>query len=231
MRNFTLIELLVVVAIVALLSGLLLPAASKAKEKARQVQCIAQLRELGLAMLQYSDEWRGRLPPYVTAAPASEHPGTNWGWWSYPYYHDTRLLLCPASNGKEPEATKDGLHKYDGSYAWNYDGTQGNRGPLVTAIRKPSLSYLLCDSGDPCLVYGANTWENLMEELDLDWDSQAEGANRHNGSVNIAFVDGHVGSRDLEEFLAAPCKSNDAPWCIQWEGGALERGVVPFPGR
>ena len=118
-----------------------------------------------------------------------------------------------------------------GSYGWNYDGTQGNRGPLHVFATKPADSYLLCDSGDPCIIYGANTWENLLEELDLDWDSRAEGANRHLSRANCAFIDGHVASRPLAEFLGAPCLANEPPWCINWKNGLLEPGPIPYPNR
>ena len=230
-NHFTLIELLTTIAIVSILISMLVPAASRARAMAQQVHCLGNLHQLQLAFLQYTSDWRGRLPPYVTNAPSYEHPGLNWTKWSYPYYGEVRILLCPSSPGKAPVPTDAGFRNYDGSYAWNYDGTQGNRGPLASAIPQPSDSYLLCDSGDPCIIYGANTWENLLEELDLDWDSRSEGANRHLSKANCAFVDGHASSRKLGEFLGVPCKAYESPWCIQWKDGILEMGPIPFPTR
>ena len=231
--RFTLLELLVVISVIMLLVSLTLPALGTARESAFQTQCQGNLRQLHLAMICYSDDWRGRLPPYDSKAPEKEHPGTNWAIWSRPYYQDTDVLVCPASPNDAPKDTWDGLHQYDGHYGWNYDGTQGNRGALHVHIRQPSRSYLLMDSGDPCIIYGKNTWANLMEELDLDFDSHAEGCNRHRGQVDALFVDGHCEARELEPFLAAPCRSFAPPWCMAWDenNGMLLQGVIPFPGR
>ena len=107
--RFTLIEMLTVVGIIAVLVSILAPTLSKARHRAAQIQCMSNLRELASAMTLYSDEWRGRLPPYVTKALPLEHPGLNWPGWRYPYYGLTRLLICPSSMAKEPDATPDGF--------------------------------------------------------------------------------------------------------------------------
>ena len=97
--GFTLVELLVVVAIIALLVSILLPTLGKAKEQAKIVSCMSNLRAIGLAYTFYTmenNDWYPASAGYGGSTPTWDHR-------LWPYYENYGMLLCPSDNLKRPD--------------------------------------------------------------------------------------------------------------------------------
>jgi prepilin-type N-terminal cleavage/methylation domain-containing protein/prepilin-type processing-associated H-X9-DG protein len=101
-KGFTLIELLVVIAIIAILAAILFPVFAQAREKARQASCMSNLKQIGLAEMQYVQDYDERFSgsyactQITTCGPRIYYPEL-----IYPYAKNSQIFLCPDSSESE----------------------------------------------------------------------------------------------------------------------------------
>ncbi len=96
---FTLVEMCLVIGIIALLSAILYPVFNRVRQSASRASCQSNLHQIGLAMLQYNQDWDDRFPNGQVAAP-SPYLGMGWAGQIYPYTRSTQVLHCPTDPGQ-----------------------------------------------------------------------------------------------------------------------------------
>ena len=201
-NGFTLIELSVVIAIIALLAALLLPALSRAKESAHSIQCLNQMRQIGLAVRLYADgdddEFprsrhsafaHGQLPWDRAIAPELGQGDMAWTNLLTGLYH------CPSDPRKRVWSC--GQHVYFELNPENDDDIGSPQTWRRTAsVSKPSATILKAENSSS--GNGSMGADHIMAHF---WTSSQDasdvGPRRHRARSDYSFIDGHAHARDF----------------------------------
>jgi prepilin-type N-terminal cleavage/methylation domain-containing protein len=196
--GFTLIELLVVVAIIAVLAAILFPVFAQAREKARQTACASNMRQMGLAVLIYAQDYDERLP---LAASATATGFLNWHHFVDPYVKNMQIWVCPSANlpirdiygGLVCHYGFNSVYLNEGVDPANVYTLNNAPGVALAAASEAAQTVLLADTrGIDGKIPENHLSTYLLPPSQPDADYWGRPDARHSGGVVVGLLDSHV---------------------------------------
>ena len=245
-KAFTLIELLVVIAIIAILAAILFPVFAQARERARMTSCLSNVKQIGLGILQYAQDYDERIP-VVGLNGQARGP---WMYQIYPYVKSTQIFNCPSLGDVGFEPNLAIAAKNQTSYGWNWNlpnapvsasFNPSNTAPgyALSALQNPSETIIIGDNG----ITNGTTIQPAFAMFSVDPSSIAAGTNlggnagyyvkfRHQPtqSVSITYTGGNaslpIDGRAIFGFLDGHAKALGPGQAFQRAPGDVEEGTT-----
>ncbi len=246
-KGFTLIELLVVIAIIAILAAILFPVFSRAREQARKTTCLSNMKQIGMALMMYVQDWDETFPFLgcwgCGTGPDANNPLCTPQAKIYPYVKNTDIFACPSTAGDAATMVLyydagQNLARVGGgwpfppeftgkvvSIGWNdkmYAAKQAELPtPAETAVFADAIFAFSC--GGTRVVYANACASACTPSLRLKRNT------RHTEGENLVFADGHAKWMPYLQIadqcgkLFYPRRDNDnVTFWSKWGGGPAD---------
>jgi prepilin-type N-terminal cleavage/methylation domain-containing protein/prepilin-type processing-associated H-X9-DG protein len=228
-RGFTLIELLVVIAIIAVLAAILFPVFARARENARRTSCQSNLKQIGLGLLQYTQDYDETLTLSFYGSSGDSNNAGNYKWMDaiFPYVKSEQLFTCPSDSAVNREylyhrkipngqtSINYGSYGLSGAYGTAGDNQTPPRSSglyLVTlaSLAVPATTIWVTDNNNaPSTANPGGSqgffWPNAASNPSITATNPRQLQNiveRHLETTSVLYCDGHVKAHKLDALTA-----------------------------